>query len=274
MKTAEQIVSLIKWRKRLIVAAYILVALATFIFLGDTHFYNGLETFGVGLNLHPLIVVIVVLAEGVICVLFYSRTENVVERILTEECDPARYLAVKQSIMSRRSYVSDMIATDLNVSYFGGDFRTCLSFAEEAIHASGDPDKLQGYYFLGRCAYFLGDTKALDDAIKMSKRILERTKVGIRSPQRLAFDANIAAMEMLSFCVHGENEKALEFADSVVASSVTERSSNLDRANVAFLRGTVYERCGEKKKAQSAFEIASSLGGTTFISSGPIRERS
>lgn len=258
----DRIVSRIKLRKRLTVAGFVLACIATLILLGDYHYYNGIETWGVGLGLHPIIIFAVLLAEGIAAVCLYSRAESVVETILNDDCDPGLYCDVKRSLLSYASYVSAITIIDLNASYYLGDFASCRRFAEDAIRSSGDPDKLLGYSFLGMSSYFLGDRKALADSLTKAKRLLERAKIDDRSPLRKDFDRRIAILEMLAD-VGSDKSKAVSYADSLEAYS--ERTTNIERLNTGYLRALVYEDAGERVKARACFEECGRIEGRTFI---------
>lgn len=261
-KRAEQIAFCIKLRKRLTVAAFALAVTATLILLGDYHYYNGLEVRGVGLGLHPIIIFAVLFAEGIAAVIVYSRAESIAERILNDECDPQLYCDVKRTLLSRVSYVSAISIIDLTTSYYRGDFASCRNFAGDAVHAPGDPDKLFGYSFLGMSAYFLGDRKALEDALVKSKRILEGAKIDDRSPLRADFARRIRVLEMLA-ADGTDREKAVQYANSL--GTLPERTTAIERLNTEYLRALVYENAGEKDRAGSCLDVCRGIKGKTFI---------
>ncbi len=262
-KTVDRIVSRVKLRKRATVAFFALILLATLIFLGDYHYYDGLREWGVGLGLHPLIICAVLFAEGITAVAMYSRAENSVERILNDDCDPRLYCDVKRSLLSRSSYVSAITVIDLNVSYYLGDFASCRRFAEDAMRASGDPDKLIGCSFLGMSAFFLGDRRSLEDALKQAKRILERSNIGDRTPLRADFGRRVAILAMLAAALGSDRDEALGYANSL--ERLGERTSRLERLNTEYLRALVYERAKETKKARACFDECGEIKGKTFI---------
>lgn len=259
----EKIVSRIKLRKRLTVALFAIVFMATLILLGDYHYYNGIEEWGIGLGLHPIIICAVLFAEAIAAVAVYSRAEDSVERLLNDDCDPRLYCDVKRSLLSRASYVSAITVIDLNASYYLGDFASCRRFAEDALHASGDPDKLLGCSFLGMSAFFLGDRRSLGDALKQSKRILERAAINAKSPLRADFDRRIAILEMLAAANDSDWSEALSYANSLEYLPV--RTTAIERLNTEYLRALVYERAGEVKRARACLEECGKIKGKTFI---------
>ena len=262
-KLSEQIVSRVKFRKRSVTALFAVIVILTFLFLGDSHYYDGLEVRGVGLGLHPLIVVAVVVLECVAAVALYSRAEASVEHILDDDCDPKLYAEVKRALTSRGSYLNAKHVVDLNVSYYLGDFASCVRLADEAIHAPGDPDKLYGYSFLGMSAFHLGDKKELALAAEMTKRLLDRTTISSRTPLFADLDRRRLLLETLLFSIKNERENAVRSADSLEA--LPADTTALERYNTIYLRGIVYEAAGEKKKALSCFGECVSGTEKTFI---------
>lgn len=259
----ERIVSGVKRRKRLTVALFAVVLIATLVLLGDFHYYDGIARRGIGLGLHPLIIFAVLLGEGIGAVCVYSRAEGSVESILNDECDPRLYCDVKRSLLSRASYVSAITVIDLNASYYLGDFASCRRFAETALRSSGAPDRLLGCSFLGMSAFFLGDRASLADALKQAKRILERSSLGERTPLRADFDRRISILEMLALTADSDWKGALEYANSL--EYLPERTTAIERLNTGYLRALVYERAGDAKKSRFCLEQCGKIKGQTFI---------
>ena len=262
-KPSEIVASRIKLQKVAVAAAFALAVILTLLFLGDSHYYDGIETRGIGLGLHPIAIVAVIVAECIAAVILYSRAESRVEKILDDKCDPKLYYDVKRALFSRGAYMRGKNIVDLNVSYYLGDIASCRRFADEAIRAVGDPDKLYGYAFLGLSAFFLRDKKMLSEAAQKSRRLLDRANIPARTPLYADLDRRLRLLETLLASMEERTDEAIRFADAL--ESLPTRTTTLERFNTLFLRGLVYESAGEKKKALACFEGCISGTEKTFI---------
>ena len=262
-RESDKIVSRIKNQKRATIAGLIIiVALSVFLF-GGFHYFNGIEEKGIGLSLHPLIVLFIIILESVCAVIIYSRIENKTERFLDERCDPGLYRDIKRAISSRGSYIRSMQITDLVVSYYLGDYAICSKFAEEAIHASGDHDKLFAYSYLGMSSFLLNDTRSLERSVKNFQKIFEKLSLSNRSPVRADLDRRLTLLNMMNAAVRNDPDNAVRITDSL--SELPERTTAIETLNTVFLRGVVYDLCSNKKKAEECYSRCREIPNKTFI---------
>ena len=262
-KESEVFAARIRVRKRVTVLLFVVVVFFTFLFLGDSHYYDGIEQHGVGLGLDPIIIVAVVAVECIVCVIFYSRAEDKVNTVLDEQCDPKLYYAIKRTLMKRGSYIDEKQIVDLNVSYYLGDFASCIMSAEDTIRSSGDVDKIYGYSYLGMASFMNGEDRSLSDAFERGKRLLERARLRTKTQIYADLSRRIKVLEMLCLLIDKEMKTAASLADSLEL--LPSGTTKIERYNTVFLRGMVYNSSGEREKSLECFNECISGTEKTFI---------
>lgn len=259
----KRIAAGIKLKKVLIVAAFVVVCVLTVLFLGDFHYNNGLEQIGVGLSLHPLIVLAAALLEAVFAVILFSRAEKSADPILEDECDPLLYFQVRKAFMSSKDQNTTLPILEAQVTYYLGDFAKCERVSSQIANFSGSADRLYGMSLLGFSSFFLGDRKTLSKVTHDFERLLERSGLKMRSPIRKDMDRRQRMLTMLDSSLRADAATALQFADSLFTD--TTDTSRIERLNVLYLRAVVYEKFGEVKKSRQCIDQCREIDNKTFI---------
>ena len=260
----KRIAAGIRAKKIAVGAAFCVACALSLVFLGDFHYYNGIERVGVGLGLHPLIVLAVIALEAVAAVILFSRAEKSADAIFDRDCEPLLNFQVRKELMPLRDHETSLPLIELSTSYYIGDFAKCEKIADTVAGFSGAHDRLHGLSYRGLAAYFLGDRAALEVSRRDFDRLLERSGLKLRSPLRRDMDRRQKLLAMLALLMQDDASAALSFADSLYIAEGD--VPPIDRLNILYLRALTYEACGEKKKARDCFEECRAIPNKTFIS--------